>query len=192
MKAHHEQAGHAVNAEGAKHAHDLLIGAQATGGQFLVGGAEMIGWASVRPTIVVNVTEKSRIWDEETFGPSASLYVLDYEQQAIELASSSVYGLTASIHTTDLERALRLVKRLEYGQVHINSITEFEEGATDPRKISHLRLFIVLIVTSIVTAPVGGVKASGWGRNNSHWGLGEFLVDKMVSMHGEGSEATFG
>ena len=50
----------------------------------------------------------------------------------------------------------------------------------------------MLTTDNTVTAAVGGVRGSGWGRNNAHWGLDEFLVDRMVSIHGEGSEATFG
>jgi acyl-CoA reductase-like NAD-dependent aldehyde dehydrogenase len=113
---------------GAKHAYDLLVDAKANGAEFLVGAPEMIAPASVRPTIVMNVTNKSRIWDEETFGPSATLYVVDTVEEALELANSSSFGLTASIHSSNLPRALALAKQLEYGQVHINSITEFEEG----------------------------------------------------------------
>ncbi|KAJ5746511.1 hypothetical protein N7520_011693 [Penicillium odoratum] len=170
VQEHHQKAGHAITVTGAKHACELLVDAHANGAKFLVGGPEMVGPASVRPTIVTNVTKECRIWDEETFGPSATLYIVDTEDEAVELANCSSFGLTAAIHTNNLPRALKLAKRLEYGQVHINSITEFEE----------------------VTAPVGGVKGSGWGRNNAHWGLDEFLVDKMVSIHGENSEATFG
>ena len=132
VQKHHQEAGHAVTVAGAKHAYELLVDAHANGAEFLVGGPEMISSASVRPTIVANVTEKSRIWDEETFGPSASLYIVDTEDEAVELANSSSFGLTASIHTNNLSRALALAKRLEYGQVHINSITEFEEGETFP------------------------------------------------------------
>ena len=113
---------------GANHAYELLVDAHANGAGFLVGGPEMISPASVRPTIVTNVTEKSRIWDEETFGPSATLYIVDTEEEAVNLANGSSFGLTASVHSQNLPRAMALARRLEYGQVHINSVTEFEEG----------------------------------------------------------------
>lgn len=128
VQEHHQEAGHAITVTGAKHANELLIDARANGARFLVGGPEMVNPASLRPTIVTNVTRECRIWDEETFGPSATLYIVNTEEEAVELANCSSFGLTASIHTNNLPRALKLAKRLEYGQVHINSITEFEEG----------------------------------------------------------------
>lgn len=64
-----------------------------------------------------------RIVDEESFGPSASLYVVDSDEEAIKLANRSAFGLNASIHTRDMERGMRIGRELEYGQVHINFIT---------------------------------------------------------------------
>jgi acyl-CoA reductase-like NAD-dependent aldehyde dehydrogenase len=121
-------AGHAVNEQGARHAIDMLLDAKDSGASFLVGGPDMVGPSSVKPTIVTQVPEKARIRDEESFGPSATLYTVSSEKEAIDLANSTKSGLTASVHSTNLPRALKVAKELEFGQVHINSITEYEEG----------------------------------------------------------------
>ena len=124
----------------------------------------------MNPTIVTGVKSTDRLYDEETFGPSASLYVVEDEAQAIELANESSYGLNAAVHSRDVFSALRVARQLEYGQVNVNTITEFDEAS----------------------APIGGVKGSGWGRNNGKFGLREFLVEKMVSVHEPDAALNFG
>ncbi|ORY08374.1 Aldehyde/histidinol dehydrogenase [Clohesyomyces aquaticus] len=137
--------------------------AQAKGEKFLVGGAEYSKPLSLKPTILLEPKD-SRIVDEETFGPSASLYVVENDEVAIELANRSAYGLNAKIWSTNMEQAVRMARELEYGQVHVNSISVY----TSP------------------TASQGGVKGSGFGRQNAKWGLEKFVVDKFVSYHGKG------
>ncbi|PSN72375.1 aldehyde dehydrogenase [Corynespora cassiicola Philippines] len=154
--------GAAVTESIAKHAEDVLKDSEAKGDRFLVGGTSYSKPLTLRPTIVVNPKD-SRIVDEETFGPSASLYVVSSDEAAIELANRSAYGLNATIWSTNMERALKMARELEYGQVHVNSISVY----TSP------------------TASQGGVKGSGFGRQNGKWGLEEFLVDKFVSWHGK-------
>jgi len=154
-------AGSAVSASIAQHAIDVLKDSEATGQKFLIGGPSSEP-PSLKPTIVLNPKD-ARIVDEETFGPSASLYIVDSDAAAIELANRSAYGLNATIWSSNMERALNMSRELEYGQVHINSISVF----TSP------------------TASQGGVKSSGWGRQNGRWGIEEFLVDKFVSWHGK-------
>jgi acyl-CoA reductase-like NAD-dependent aldehyde dehydrogenase len=155
--------GSAVSESIARHANDVLKDSEAAGETFLLGGPST-NPMSLKPTIVLNPTD-TRIVDEETFGPSASLYVISSDKAAIELANRSAYGLNATIWSTNMERALKMSRELEYGQVHINSISVY----TSP------------------TASQGGVKSSGWGRQNGRWGLEEFLVDKFVSWHGKAS-----
>ncbi|KAJ5642872.1 aldehyde dehydrogenase [Penicillium longicatenatum] len=73
--------------------------------------------------VVVDVNmdaNEVRIVDEETFGPSASLYIVNTDEEAIELANQSAFGLNATFHTQDLERGMRVGRELEYGQVHLN------------------------------------------------------------------------
>ena len=157
-------AGAAVNEAGAKHAEEVLRDAQEKGEKFLLGGIERSKAATLKPVIVME-PKSSRIVDEETFGPSASLYVVEGDDEAIELANRSAYGLNATIHTKDLARGIKMARELEYGQVHINSMSVFTAS----------------------TGSQGGVKGSGWGRQNAEWGLHEFLVDKFVSYHGDES-----
>lgn len=162
MKSMEGPAGGAVNESIAKHAEDVLKDSETKGEKFLVGGADTSKPLSLRPTIVLEPKD-SRIVDEETFGPSASLYIVENNDTAIELANRSAYGLNATIWSTNMERAIKMSRELEYGQVHINSISVY----TSP------------------TSSQGGVKGSGFGRQNAKWGLEEFVVDKFVSWHGK-------
>lgn len=156
-------AGTPVSQSIAEHARDVLLDAANTNTTFLAGGATSSDSSlRLRPTLVLN-PQKTRIVDEETFGPSASLYVVPDDESAIALANRSAYGLNATIWTRDMARGLKIARELEYGQVHMNSISVY----TSP------------------TASQGGVKSSGFGRQNGKWGLEEFLVDKFVSWHGK-------
>jgi acyl-CoA reductase-like NAD-dependent aldehyde dehydrogenase len=165
-------AGFAVSEGIADHAYLLLEGAVKNGAQYVVGANNFIGHtgASLQPTIITNVKSGDKVYAEETFGPSATLYVVENEEEAIKLANDTPYGLNAAVHSTDLFAALKVAKRLDFGQVHINTMTLYDEA----------------------NAPIGGVKGSGWGRNNGKYGLREFLVEKTISIHDPNSTVTFG
>lgn len=164
-----EHGGTAVHSGIAEKAQGILQEAKDKGCEFLVGGPEMAVKNGLKPSIVVVDPETSKydlkIVDEETFGPSASLYVVDDDAQAVRLANASSYGLNATIHSNNMERAIKMGRELEYGQVHINSISVFTSW----------------------TGPQGGVKGSGWGRQNASWGLEEFLQEKFITYHGKDS-----
>lgn len=156
-------AGSAVSNSIAKHAEDVIRDAQDKGEKVLTGGVgNESGGLSLKPTIILNPSPSSRILDEETFGPSASLYVVSSDAEAIELANRSAYGLNATVWTRDMSRFMKMSRELEYGQVHANSISVY----TSP------------------TGSQGGVKGSGFGRQNGKWGLDEFVVEKFVSWCG--------
>jgi len=161
--------GTAVHAGIAEHALEVLQDAKDKGAKFLTGGPEYASKNAVKPALILIDPKTSkhdlRIVDEETFGPSASVYVVDTDEEAIAIANNSAYGLNATIHSTNLERAIKMGKELEYGQVHVNSISIF----TSP------------------TGPQGGRKGSGWGRQNASWGLSEFLEEKHITYHGKDS-----
>jgi acyl-CoA reductase-like NAD-dependent aldehyde dehydrogenase len=161
MRGVDEVAGCAVSEAIAKHAEDVIRDAQDKGDVVLVGGVEPNDAAakSLKPTIVLDPTPESRIFDEETFGPSASLHVVKDDAAAIELANKSSYGLNATVWTKDMARFMRIARELEYGQVHANTISVY----TSP------------------TGSQGGMKGSGFGRQNGRWGLDEFVVEKFVS-----------
>jgi len=109
------------------------------------------------PTVLTNVGPGMAAFDEETFGPVAAITVAENVEHAILLANTSDYGLGGSLWTGDIERALRIARRLETGGVFINGYPA-----------SNARI------------PVGGVKNSGYGRELSHFGLREFTNAQTV------------
>ncbi|CAM1503360.1 Fc.00g081360.m01.CDS01 [Cosmosporella sp. VM-42] len=161
-KAEDYSAGHAVTLQMATNANAKLVDAYRKGAEFLIGGAELDGnGLGLKPTIVTSITPEMAIFEEETFGPSASLYTFKDDTEAVQLANASIYGLNAAVHTTSMERGIEIARELEVGQVHINNLTEYDEP----------------------TIPVGGVKASGWGRSNGGWGLEEYLTLKTITVN---------
>lgn len=117
------KAGDAVTRQSAVHAYEMLKDAEAKGAKFLVGGPEYITETSLKPTVVTNISRDARIFDEETFGPSTSVYMAEDDEDSIAKANDSAYGLSAAVHSKSWERAFNVAKRLEYGQVQINNIT---------------------------------------------------------------------
>lgn len=124
-------AGTAVSEDIARHALEVLKEAKCKGLRFIVGDAAYrTGHPSSLVPAIVAVDPATnpndlRIVDEETFGPSASLYIVDTDVEAVKLANRSAFGLNAAIHTTNLERGMRLGRELEYGQVHLNCETVY-------------------------------------------------------------------
>lgn len=110
----------------------------------------------VKPTVFANVTNDMRIAREEIFGPVLCIIAYDDEQEAIELANDSVYGLAGYVQSSDDSRALLVASRLRVGQVQIN-------GA--PLDF---------------TAPFGGFKQSGNGREWGACGFSEYLELRAI------------
>jgi acyl-CoA reductase-like NAD-dependent aldehyde dehydrogenase len=131
------------------------------GAEVLTGG-ERVGKKGYfyRPTVLKNVNPKMPIAQEEVFGPVAPIIVADNENESIELANNSDYGLGASIWTQDLDKAERFSSSLESGIVSVNNVV-----ASDPR------------------VPFGGVKKSGFGRELSRYGMLEFVNIKSVRFY---------
>jgi succinate-semialdehyde dehydrogenase/glutarate-semialdehyde dehydrogenase len=132
------------------------------GARLLAGGERLSGddlerGAFYAPTVLADVTPEMLISHEETFGPVAALAPFDTEDQAIELANDTVFGLAAYFHTRDYARLLRVAERLEYGIVGANS------G-----------------LISAANVPFGGVKESGYGREGGEVGIDEYLDVKYV------------
>jgi succinate-semialdehyde dehydrogenase / glutarate-semialdehyde dehydrogenase len=113
------------------------------------------------PTLLDGITTDMLIASEETFGPVAGLTVFDTEDEAIALANDTPFGLAAYLLTRDYARMLRVAERLEFGIVGAN------DGAP-----------------SVPSAPFGGVKQSGFGREGGDFGIDEYLNVKYVSIGG--------
>jgi acyl-CoA reductase-like NAD-dependent aldehyde dehydrogenase len=186
-------AGTAAQLRFAEHAEALIADAVSKGAKPLVGGPGFIGPASARPTILTGVTKGMRISDEETFGPSFSLYVVKDADEAIKVANDSKYGLSATIHTSDMLQFVKIASEIEVGQVAMNSMTLFEErelchfgqsSVRRNRKDRYLKSVNANKLPRIVTAPLGGAKGSGWGRVNGSFGIEEFLVEKLLYIAG--------
>jgi succinate-semialdehyde dehydrogenase / glutarate-semialdehyde dehydrogenase len=123
------------------------------------GGPHSLGGHFVAPTVLTGMTTGMRIGSEETFGPVAPLFRFESEDEAIELANSTPYGLAAYFYTENIRRAWRVAERLEFGMVGLNT------GSV-----------------SVEMAPFGGIKQSGFGREGSHYGIDEFLQVKAFHL----------
>jgi succinate-semialdehyde dehydrogenase/glutarate-semialdehyde dehydrogenase len=132
------------------------------GARLLAGGSRLEGGdyahgAFYSPTVLADVTGEMLISHEETFGPVAAVAPFGTEDEAIELANDTEFGLAAYFHTRDYARLLRVAERLEYGIVGANS------G-----------------LISAANVPFGGVKESGYGREGGDFGIDEYLDVKYV------------
>jgi succinate-semialdehyde dehydrogenase/glutarate-semialdehyde dehydrogenase len=140
---------------------DLIADAEAAGATKLCGGPTEVAGLSgkfVAPTVLTGVTHAMRIMKEEIFGPVLPIVVVDSEQEAIELANDSEFGLGASVWTKDHQKGERIARRIESGMVWINDHS-FSHGACQ--------------------CAWGGVKDSGVGRSHSKFGFYECVNIKM-------------
>jgi len=136
--------------------------ALAKGGRLLAGGKRhALGHSFFEPTVIADVTGDMIVATEETFGPLAPLFRFTTDEEAVELANSTEFGLASYFYSRDIGRIWRVAEGLESGMVGVNT---------------------GLISNEI--APFGGVKQSGLGREGSHYGLDDFLVIKYICMGG--------
>lgn len=113
----------------------------------------------IAPTVIKGVTDNMRVTREEIFGPICAVRSFRHEQEVLELANRSEYGLAAYVYTRDLARGLRVAEQLEVGIVGLNNTK-----------------------VSCAQAPFGGVKQSGFGREGSRHGIDEYLNLKYLSL----------
>jgi acyl-CoA reductase-like NAD-dependent aldehyde dehydrogenase len=105
----------------------MLEDAESKGTAFLAAAPGYPSSSSLKPSILLGVSDKMDLYDQEAFGPSAALYIAQDNAHAIEIANDTQYGLDAAIYTTSLYRALEMAKKLETGRVHINNMTPHDE-----------------------------------------------------------------
>ncbi|NVZ53118.1 NAD-dependent succinate-semialdehyde dehydrogenase [Pseudomonas sp. B6002] len=140
----------------------LVEDARAAGATVLMGGKPHAkGGLFYAPTILTGLGDDSPLATQEIFGPVFALYVFNDEEEVIERANSTEFGLVAYAYTSALGRSLRLSRRLEAGMVILNS------GSVGTASI-----------------PFGGIKQSGYGREGSYYGIEEYVHVKYVLMAG--------
>lgn len=134
--------------------------AVAKGASIVVGGERHErGGNFFQPTVLAGVTTDMLVAYEETFGPLAPVFGFDTEEEAIQMANDTEFGLASYIYTRGLARSWRVSEALEYGMVGVN------EG---------------LISTEV--APFGGIKQSGLGREGSHYGIDDYVEQKYMCL----------
>ncbi len=112
----------------------------------------------VKPTVFSNVTNSMTIARDEIFGPVLSIIAYDNEEEAIQIANDTVYGLSGAVWAADKDKAIAIARRIRTGQIAVNG------GAFN------------------INAPLGGYKQSGIGREYSEYGFEEFLEIKSMQL----------
>ncbi len=132
------------------------------GAKLMAGGKRhALGHSFFEPTVLAGVSADSLIFSEETFGPVAPLFRFKTDDEVIEMANNTEFGLASYFYSRDIGRIWKVAEALEYGMVGVNT---------------------GMISTEV--APFGGVKQSGLGREGSHHGIDDYLEIKYIAMAG--------
>ena len=151
-----------INEKAANDVIDFIEDAKSKGAEILTGGNRSeAGNCFIEPTILGNVDQSMRVFNEEIFGPIAPIFKFKTEQEAIEIANNTEFGLACYFYSRDIGRIWRVGEALEFGIVGIN------EG-----------------IISNEMAPFGGIKESGQGREGSKYGLDDYLEIKYMCLGG--------
>ncbi|MDQ2140776.1 aldehyde dehydrogenase [Alcaligenaceae bacterium A4P071] len=139
---------------------EYIAKGKAEGATLALGGGRPEGIDTgyyIAPTIFADVTPEMTIAQEEIFGPVVAIMAYEDEEDAIRIANDSRYGLSGSVFSSDVDRALRVARRIRTGNLTING------NVVDP------------------TMPIGGFKESGWGREGGIEGMNGYLEAKTIS-----------
>ena len=143
---------------------DHIDDAVRNGARVVIGGKrrnEEQGWFH-EPTVVTDVNHTMKLMRDETFGPVLPIMTFKTDEEAVRLANDSIYGLTASIFTTDIARGRELAEQVEAGTLMINE---------------------VVYTHALAPTPWGGVKQSGYGRTHGRLGLLEMVTPQHVHVN---------
>ncbi|MEJ6760696.1 MAG: NAD-dependent succinate-semialdehyde dehydrogenase [Candidatus Planktophila sp.] len=138
---------------------ELVDASVADGAEVKIGGKTLEGVGAFYPATVLKVEKNNMILKQEVFGPVAPIVIFDTDEEAIELANNTEYGLISYVFSSELGRAIRTAEKMESGMVAIN-----RGVVSDP------------------AAPFGGVKQSGLGREGGFAGIHEFLETKYIGV----------
>ena len=156
------QQGPLINEAAVEKVESHVKDALSKGAKLLAGGQRhQLGGTFFEPTVLSGVTKGMLVAKEETFGPMAPVFKFETEEEAIETANDTEFGLAAYFYSRDIGRIWRVSEGLEYGIVGVN------EG-----------------IISTEMAPFGGVKESGTGREGSKYGIEDYLEIKYLCMGG--------
>ncbi len=158
------QQGPLINGAAVEKCVEFVADAVEHGGEIATGGSpHALGGNFFEPTIITKANDKMRFSYDEIFGPVAPIYKFETEEEALEMANATMYGLAAYFYTHDLGRTYRMMEGLEYGLVGVN------EG-----------------VITTVEAPFGGFKESGLGKEGGYQGIEDYVESKYVCVGGLG------
>ena len=142
----------------------------------------------MRPIVVDGVTKDMDLYQTESFGPTVSLIVVESEEEAVEIANDTEYGLSSTVYTQDLAAGLRIAKQIETGYVVSSPPLPFSSIVSPHYKVRGFKADIAsavhinnMTVHDEPSLPHGGAKKSGWGRFNASAGIEEFLRAKIVT-----------
>ena len=151
-----------INQEGFDKVEEHVKDALDKGAKLEIGGQpHEKGGLFYEPTVLTNMDHDMLVAEDETFGPVAAIFKFKDEDDVIQKANDTIYGLASYFYAKDLARVWKVAEALEYGMVGVNS------GRI-----------------STEVAPFGGVKQSGLGREGSKYGIDEFLETKFILMGG--------
>ena len=158
------QQGPLINEAAVDKCETFVADAKQHGGEIATGGdRHALGGNFFEPTVITNANDGMLFSRDEIFGPVAPVYKFETEEEALEMANATRYGLAAYFYTQDLGRTYRVMEGLEYGLVGVN------EG-----------------VITTVEAPFGGFKESGLGKEGGYQGIEDYVESKYVCLGGLG------